>query len=104
MNTKYYSKGTDTEYPHMLNSTLCATELAMCCLVENYQTKDGVRVPRALVPFMLGQDFLPFVKPPPGGAKAEKPAVAKAGGGSGAPKAEAGGGGSPKAGAKGKKK
>uniref|UniRef100_A0A7S1QH77 serine--tRNA ligase n=1 Tax=Alexandrium catenella TaxID=2925 RepID=A0A7S1QH77_ALECA len=47
---------------HMLNSTLCATERALCCLVENYQEKDGVRVPRVLVPFLLGQEFLPFVK------------------------------------------
>merc|ERR1719247_746924 len=49
-------------YCHMLNSTLCATERAMCCLVENYQEEGGVRVPRALVPYMLGQEFLPFVK------------------------------------------
>ena len=27
------------QYVHMLNSTLVATERAMCCLVENYQTK-----------------------------------------------------------------
>lgn len=47
---------------HMLNSTVCATERAMCCIVENYQTAEGVQVPRALQPFMLGQDFLPFVK------------------------------------------
>ncbi|EEB87254.1 hypothetical protein MPER_15476, partial [Moniliophthora perniciosa FA553] len=25
-------------YCHMLNGTLCATERALCCLVENYQT------------------------------------------------------------------
>merc|ERR1719362_1311004 len=49
-------------YCHMLNSTLCATERALCCIVENYQEPTGVRVPRALVPFMLGQEFLPFVK------------------------------------------
>merc|ERR1719409_390212 len=61
MNTKYLEKG-EHKLPHMLNSTLCATERAMCCLVENYQTKDGVRVPRALQPFMLGQEFLPFVR------------------------------------------
>jgi len=46
---------------HMLNSTLCATERALCCIVENYQEADGVRVPRVLVPFLLGQEFLPFV-------------------------------------------
>lgn len=26
-------------YVHMLNGTLCATERALCCLVENYQTE-----------------------------------------------------------------
>jgi seryl-tRNA synthetase len=35
-------KGTDERkhYVHMLNGTLCATERALCCLVENYQTPD----------------------------------------------------------------
>lgn len=31
-------------YVHMLNGTLTATERALCCLVENYQTPD-VRSP-----------------------------------------------------------
>mmetsp|Transcript_43655 Transcript_43655/g.102994 ORF Transcript_43655/g.102994 Transcript_43655/m.102994 type:complete len:460 (-) Transcript_43655:141-1520(-) len=61
MGTKYGFKPTDP-YAHMLNSTLCATERALCCLVENYQEKGGVRVPPPLVPFMLGKEFLPFVK------------------------------------------
>lgn len=33
-------------YVHMLNGTLCATERALCCLVENYQTPE-VRMLRA---------------------------------------------------------
>lgn len=77
MNTKFGFKPEDP-FCHMLNSTLCATERAMCCVVENYQEKDGIRVPRPLVPFMLGKEFLPFVrevkveKPPAkGGAKAK---------------------------------
>eukprot|EP00930_Biecheleria_cincta_P022200 TRINITY_DN1624_c0_g1_i2.p1 TRINITY_DN1624_c0_g1~~TRINITY_DN1624_c0_g1_i2.p1 ORF type:complete len:470 (-),score=130.02 TRINITY_DN1624_c0_g1_i2:79-1488(-) len=61
MQTKFGFKPTDP-FCHMLNSTVCATERALCCLVENYQEEGGVRVPRALVPFMLGQEFLPFVK------------------------------------------
>jgi len=61
MQTKCGFKPEDP-FAHMLNSTLCATERAMCCLVENYQEEDGVRVPRALVPYMLGQEFMPFVK------------------------------------------
>jgi seryl-tRNA synthetase len=46
----------------MLNSTLCATERGLCCLVENYQEEGGVRVPPVLQPFMLGQEFLEFKK------------------------------------------
>merc|ERR1712032_816412 len=61
MKTKYGFLPQDP-FCHMLNSTLCATERALCCIVENYQEKDGVRVPRALVPFLLGQEFLPFEK------------------------------------------
>ncbi|KAI0316233.1 serine-tRNA ligase [Amylostereum chailletii] len=49
-------------YVHMLNGTLCATERALCCLVENYQTPDGLRIPEALQPYMQGRDFLPWVK------------------------------------------
>lgn len=50
------------EYVHMLNGTLSATERTLCCLLENYQTADGVRVPEALQPFMMGIDFIPFKK------------------------------------------
>lgn len=34
----------------------------MCCILENYQTPTGVRVPRVLQPFMCGMEFLPFRK------------------------------------------
>jgi seryl-tRNA synthetase len=61
MNTKCGYRPEDP-FAHMLNSTLCATERAMCCVVENYQEETGVRVPRVLVPYMLGQEFLPFTK------------------------------------------
>ena len=30
-------------YVHMLNGTLCATERALCCIVENYQTPEVSR-------------------------------------------------------------
>ncbi|TFL03895.1 hypothetical protein BDV98DRAFT_544399 [Pterulicium gracile] len=49
-------------YVHMLNGTLCATERAMCCLVENYQTPEGLVIPEPLRPYMQGRDFLPFKK------------------------------------------
>lgn len=80
-------------FVHMLNGTLCATERALCCLVENYQTPEvssaaapaltldiepesvanpkGIRIPKALQPYMQGRDFIPFtVELPP--AKKEK--------------------------------
>lgn len=49
-------------YVHMLNGTLCATERALCCIVENYQTPEGLRIPEALRPYMQGREFLPWVK------------------------------------------
>ncbi|KAJ1818227.1 Cytosolic seryl-tRNA synthetase [Coemansia sp. RSA 2599] len=52
----------EKKYVHCLNSTLCATERALCCLVENHQTPDGLKIPAPLVPFMGGVDFIPFVK------------------------------------------
>ncbi|EIN14479.1 seryl-tRNA synthetase [Punctularia strigosozonata HHB-11173 SS5] len=49
-------------YVHMLNGTLCATERALCCLVENYQTPEGLVIPEPLRPYMQGREFLPWVK------------------------------------------
>lgn len=49
-------------YCHLLNSTLTATERTLCCILENYQTPDGVRVPEVLQPFMLNTEFLPFTE------------------------------------------
>merc|ERR1712100_121718 len=49
---------------HMLNSTLTATGRGICCILETYQTPEGVRVPDVLVPFMAGTTFLPFVRGP----------------------------------------
>ncbi|GFH43983.1 seryl-trna synthetase [Chaetoceros tenuissimus] len=59
-------------YVHMLNSTLCATGRGICCLLENYQTEDGVKVPEVLQPFMGGIDFLPFKRGPMELSKGEK--------------------------------
>ncbi len=52
----------EKKYVHMLNSTLCATGRAICCLLETYQEADGVRVPEVLVPYMGGVTFMPFVR------------------------------------------
>ncbi len=32
----------------MLNATLCATERTMCCIMENYQTETGLKIPKVL--------------------------------------------------------
>eukprot|EP00744_Colponema_vietnamica_P002360 GILI01003718.1.p1 GENE.GILI01003718.1~~GILI01003718.1.p1 ORF type:complete len:468 (-),score=179.35 GILI01003718.1:720-2087(-) len=50
----------EKRYCHMLNATLCATERTICCILENYQTPEGLRVPRVLVPFMGGVEFIPY--------------------------------------------
>ncbi|KAJ2899424.1 Cytosolic seryl-tRNA synthetase [Coemansia aciculifera] len=52
----------EKKYVHCLNSTLCATERALCCLIENYQTPEGLRIPAPLIPYMGGVDFIPYVK------------------------------------------
>ncbi|EPR63283.1 putative seryl-tRNA synthetase, cytoplasmic [Toxoplasma gondii TgCatPRC2] len=58
------AKGADRNekaHVHMLNGTLVATQRCLCCILENYQTPLGVKVPRVLVPYMGGAEFLPFV-------------------------------------------
>lgn len=49
-------------YCHLLNSTLTATERSLCCVLENWQTPDGLVVPPALRPWMMGIAFVPFVR------------------------------------------
>ena len=53
----------EKKYVHCLNSTLCATERAMCALLENWQREDGLEIPPPLVPYMDGQTFIPYIKP-----------------------------------------
>jgi hypothetical protein len=43
----------------MLNATLCATERTICCLLENCQTPEGIRVPPPLQPYLA-----PYLKDP----------------------------------------
>jgi len=50
---------TEKRYVHMLNGTLCATERTLCCILENYQTETGLRIPEVLQPY-VGTDFLPY--------------------------------------------
>ena len=47
---------------HMLNSTLTATERTLCCVLENFQTPEGLIIPEPLRPFCCGLEFIPFRK------------------------------------------
>jgi len=73
METRFGQKKNNREkkYVHMLNSTLCATERFICCLLENYQCDDGVRVPEVLQPFM-GMKIMPFIRKKPKNTNAIK--------------------------------
>lgn len=56
----------EKKYVHCLNSTLCATERALCCIIENYQTEDGLKVPEALRRYIPGEpEFIPYTAEPP---------------------------------------
>jgi seryl-tRNA synthetase len=59
-------------YVHMLNSTMVATERCLCCVLENFQCKEGIRIPDCLRPFMGGAELIPFVNPPPKPEPAKK--------------------------------
>ena len=53
----------DAQTLHTLNSTAIATERTICCLLENYQQKDGsIKVPDVLVPYMGGKTVINAVK------------------------------------------
>ncbi|KAI6714291.1 hypothetical protein JHW43_003238 [Diplocarpon mali] len=67
------------KYVHALNSTLCATERALCCLLENFQTEEGFNVPEPLRKYLPGTpEFLPFTKELPKDTTSQK-AKSKAG-------------------------
>ncbi|CAN8095725.1 unnamed protein product [Discula destructiva] len=66
-------------YVHCLNSTLCATTRALCCLMENYQTEDGLRIPEPLRKYLPGApDFIPFSKELPKETTSQKKTKEKA--------------------------
>ncbi|SCU84046.1 LAMI_0C05974g1_1 [Lachancea mirantina] len=53
----------EKKYVHCLNSTLCATQRALCCVLENYQTADGLKVPEVLRKYIPGEpEFIPYSK------------------------------------------
>ncbi|MCJ1309983.1 Cytosolic seryl-tRNA synthetase [Agyrium rufum] len=50
-------------YVHALNSTLCATERAMCCVLETYQKENGVTVPEVLRKYIPGApEFIEYTR------------------------------------------
>ncbi|CAE6446922.1 unnamed protein product [Rhizoctonia solani] len=63
---------TRTNWVHMLNGTLCATERALCCIVENYQSPEGLVIPEVLRPYMQGRELLPYVRELPKGLQRKK--------------------------------
>ncbi|KAF4634658.1 hypothetical protein G7Y89_g3447 [Cudoniella acicularis] len=61
------------KYVHALNSTLCATERALCCLLENFQTEEGFSVPEPLRKYLPGApEFIPFTKDLPKDSTSQK--------------------------------
>ncbi|KAK2194455.1 bifunctional Aminoacyl-tRNA synthetase [Babesia duncani] len=62
LNARYFTTDTSQRtHVHMLNGTLVAIQRCLCCILENYQTPNGIVVPSPLVPYMNGVDFIPFV-------------------------------------------
>jgi len=54
------------QFVHMLNCTLTATERTICCIMENYQTENGIIVPEVLRPYLSpyleNPGLIPFVR------------------------------------------
>ena len=57
---KNLAKNESTPFVHLLNGTLCATQRTLCCIMENYQTAEGFKVPKVLQPFMGGIEFIKY--------------------------------------------
>lgn len=63
----------EKKYVHCLNSTLSATERTLCCILENYQTEDGLKIPEVLRKYIPGEpEFIPFVKELPKNSTSNK--------------------------------
>ncbi|KAI9837587.1 MAG: hypothetical protein M1819_007238 [Sarea resinae] len=61
------------KYVHALNSTLCATERALCCVLENYQTENGINVPEPLRKYIPGApEFIEYTKELPKDSTSQK--------------------------------
>ena len=62
LNIRYGVREKDSppKYVHMLNATLCATQRTMCCILENYQTDEGIMIPEVLRKYMDGLEVIPW--------------------------------------------
>lgn len=65
--TDYFSKRLGIknhkgEYVHMLNSTLCANTRTLCCILEKYQTAEGILVPPVLRKYMGNLKIIPYTQ------------------------------------------
>ncbi|KAI4204370.1 MAG: hypothetical protein LQ350_001126 [Teloschistes chrysophthalmus] len=61
------------KYVHALNSTLCATERALCCVLENYQTDSGIIVPEVLRKYIPGApEFIEYSRELPKDSTSQK--------------------------------
>lgn len=59
LNIKYEKADGSREYVHMLNGTALVSSRIPIVILENNQQKDGsVKLPKALVPYMGGQEYL----------------------------------------------
>eukprot|EP01094_Clydonella_sp_ATCC50884_P009780 TRINITY_DN1930_c0_g1_i1.p1 TRINITY_DN1930_c0_g1~~TRINITY_DN1930_c0_g1_i1.p1 ORF type:complete len:451 (+),score=176.05 TRINITY_DN1930_c0_g1_i1:39-1391(+) len=61
-------------YVHMLNSTLTATGRTICCLLENFQTEEGIVIPEVLRPYLrrYPDGIIPYKTKTPPKVKANK--------------------------------
>lgn len=58
---KLKTKDSNGKFVHMLNSTLYANTRTICCILETYQTDNGIIIPTVLQPYM-GCSFMEFKK------------------------------------------
>jgi seryl-tRNA synthetase len=63
LNIKYINDKNEREHVYTLNGTAMSVQRTICCILENYQQKDGsVKIPDVLVPYMDGIKEIKSVK------------------------------------------
>ena len=56
----YNNQEEKAPFCHMLNSTLVATERTLCCIMENYQSEEGLVIPEVLRKYCGGKELFPY--------------------------------------------